>query len=90
MFVSPQDHARPPTRALGDLNRQSVGAVQFAAARLPRSCAAQLPPFGGHRWWRVCAKWPLNRYRWIAHNASFGFLDIAEPTLGRIHFLDRF
>ena len=25
-------------------------------------------------------------YGWIPHNASFGFLDIARPTLGQIHF----
>jgi hypothetical protein len=29
-------------------------------------------------------------YGWIPHNASFGFLEIAGPTLGQIHFLDRF
>jgi hypothetical protein len=28
-------------------------------------------------------------YRWIAHNASFGFLDMPRPALGQIHFLDR-
>ena len=25
-------------------------------------------------------------YGWMPHNASFGFLDIARPTLGQIHF----
>jgi hypothetical protein len=29
-------------------------------------------------------------YGWMPHNASFGFLDIARPTLGQIHFRDRF
>ena len=28
----------------------------------------------------------LEDYGWIPHNASFGFLDIARPTLGKIHF----
>ena len=25
-------------------------------------------------------------YGWMPHNASFGFLDIARPTLGQIRF----
>jgi hypothetical protein len=25
-------------------------------------------------------------YGWIPHNAGFGFLDIAGPALGQIHF----
>jgi hypothetical protein len=25
-------------------------------------------------------------YGWMPHNAGFGFLDIAGPTLGQIHF----
>jgi hypothetical protein len=29
-------------------------------------------------------------YGWIPHNAGFGFLDIAGPTLGQNHFFDRF
>jgi hypothetical protein len=29
-------------------------------------------------------------YGWIPHNAGFGFLDIARPTLGVFASLDRF
>jgi hypothetical protein len=29
---------------------------------------------------------PIQIYGWMPHNASFGFLDIARPTLGQIHF----
>jgi hypothetical protein len=29
-------------------------------------------------------------YGWMPHNAGFGFLEIAQPALGQIHFLDRF
>jgi hypothetical protein len=25
-------------------------------------------------------------YGWMPHNAGFGFLDIARPTLGQIYF----
>jgi hypothetical protein len=28
----------------------------------------------------------ITTYGWIPHNAGFGFLDIAGPTLGQIHF----
>jgi hypothetical protein len=41
--------------------------------------------------WRVSAPSSLFLcadicYRWMPHNASFGFLDIAGPALGRIYF----
>jgi hypothetical protein len=30
------------------------------------------------------------KYGWIPHNSSFGFLDIVRPTLGVFASLDRF
>jgi hypothetical protein len=35
---------------------------------------------------RCCVMLLNYGYGWMPHNASFGFLDIARPTLGKIHF----